>query len=572
MPLPLDSAAVRNWCALALEALREERGALDAINVFPVADGDTGTNLYRTLDAGARGLDGQPDAADPLAVLARSALLGACGNSGTILAQLLYGLAESDGGSAGEGSAGALEAPESPGARLARALREAAGSAYAAVAHPVEGTMLTVAAAAAEAAERAAGEGGDVRAVAYAADAAARAALSATTSQLPVLARSSVVDAGARGLTLVLGALARALSGEVAASAEPLSGGSVNGAGSANGARAEAPVPAPAPPSASPSYEVMYLLDAGEEALGALREALDALPGADSLVIGGGHALWSVHVHTDDAGAAVEAGIAAGHPHRIRITHLPGPGATAVGACAGAPATTTPAARSVVAVVAGDGLAELCREAGAAVVRVAPGAHGTGGCPDAGGTDAKTLLDALHATGSPEAVLLPNDPDLRATAVHAAGLARAEGLRVAVIPTRAAVQGIAALAVHEPDRGFDEDVVAMTAAAGATRYGEVAVAERQSWTMAGICQAGDVLGLVDGDVAVIGTDVGQVATDVLERMLAAGGEMVTLVLGSGAEAGLAERLEEHVRRAHLAVDTVVYDGRQSAPVLLVGVE
>lgn len=169
-------------------------------------------------------------------------------------------------------------------------------------------------------------------------------------------------------------------------------------------------------------------------------------------------------------------------------------------------------------------------------------------------------------------VLLPNDAELRHTAAAAAEQARAEGIRVALIPTRAAVQGIAALAVHEPDRSFDEDVVAMTAAAGATRYAELAVAERQSWTMAGICQAGDVLGLIDGDVAVIGEDVSRTARDVLDRMLAAGGELVTLVLGEDSPDSLAAALEEHVREGHLAVDTVVYRGGHQRAPLLIGVE
>ncbi|MYV53181.1 dihydroxyacetone kinase, partial [Streptomyces sp. SID3212] len=171
-----------------------------------------------------------------------------------------------------------------------------------------------------------------------------------------------------------------------------------------------------------------------------------------------------------------------------------------------------------------------------------------------------------------EVVLLPNDAALRHTAAAAAEQARAEGVRVALIPTRAAVQGIAALAVHQPDRRFDEDVVAMTSAAGATRYAELAVAERQSWTMAGICQAGDVLGLIEGDVAVIGADLAATAEAVLTRMLLAGGELVTLVLGEDVPDTLADRLEAHVREGHLAVDTVVYrGGRRSAP-LLIGVE
>lgn len=126
--------------------------------------------------------------------------------------------------------------------------------------------------------------------------------------------------------------------------------------------------------------------------------------------------------------------------------------------------------------------------------------------------------------------------------------------------------------MHEPERRFDEDVVSMTSAAGATRYAEVAVAERQSWTMAGICQAGDVLGLVDGDVAVIGADVTATARAVLDRMLAAGGELVTLVLGDEAPMSVADILETHVRETYLAVDTVVYRGGRQGALLLIGVE
>ncbi|NEB81432.1 dihydroxyacetone kinase, partial [Streptomyces sp. SID14478] len=182
------------------------------------------------------------------------------------------------------------------------------------------------------------------------------------------------------------------------------------------------------------------------------------------------------------------------------------------------------------------------------------------------------LVDAIRRAHAHEVVLLPNDAELRHTAAAAAEQARSEGVRVALIPTRSAVQGIAALAVHEPDRRFDEDVVAMTSAAGATRYAELAVAERQSWTMAGICQAGDVLGLIDGDVAVIGAEVPATARTVLDRMLAAGGELVTLVLGEEVPDEVAEDLEQHVRETYLAVDTVVYRGGRQSALLLIGVE
>lgn len=302
---------------------------------------------------------------------------------------------------------------------------------------------------------------------------------------------------------------------------------------------------------------MIYLLEAEDRAVARLRQRLDAL--GDSLVVVGGDGLWNVHVHVDDAGAAVEAGVEAGRPYRIRITHF---GADDAHTRGGERPPRERVQRAVVAVVPGEGLAGLYTEAGATTVLARPGE------PPASGE----LVEAVRRAHAREVVLLPNDADLRHTAAAAAEQARTEGIRVALIPTRSAVQGIAALAVHEPDRRFDEDVVSMTSAAGATRYAEVTVAERQSWTMAGICQAGDVLGLIDGDVAVIGSDVTAAAETVLNRMLAAGGELVTLVLGDEAPEGVAERLEARVREAYLAVDTVVYRGGRQGALVLIGVE
>ena len=312
--------------------------------------------------------------------------------------------------------------------------------------------------------------------------------------------------------------------------------------------------PPPREPCADggPAFEVIYLLEAGDEAVARLRDRLDGL--GDSLVVVGGDGLWNVHVHVDDAGAAVEAGVEAGRPYRIRITHFDS---------ATAPVREQ-VQRAVVVVVPGEGLAGLCAEAGATTVLARPGE------PPASGE----LVDAIRRAHAREVVLLPNSAELRHTAAAAVEQARTEGVRVALIPTRAAVQGIAALAVHEPDRRFDEDVVAMTAAAGATRYAELAVAERQSWTTVGVCQEGDVLGLIDGDVAVIGADLTATATTVLDRMLSAGGELVTLVLGEGVPDGeeVAAHLERHVREKHLAVDTVLYSGGRGSTPLLIGVE
>ncbi|MEX1654710.1 DAK2 domain-containing protein [Streptomyces pseudovenezuelae] len=562
-----DALAVRTWCGLALRALGRAREEIDAINVYPVADGDTGTNLYLTAESAAAAVEavfeahdahgsGKPALADAARAMAHGALIGARGNSGTILAQLLRGMAQvlaADG-----------ETTHTDGEGLRLALRHAADSAREAVAHPVEGTVLTVASAAADAAGGAEGDCGTVARAAYE---GARAALAATPGQLAVLERAGVVDAGGRGLVAVLGALVETFTGEVPRAVPVVSdleharvAGVVDPTSPANAAGGLAPSSdecADAPGTGGPAFEVIYLLEAEDAAVARLRQRLDGL--GDSLVVVGGDGLWNVHVHVDDAGAAVEAGVEAGRPYRIRITHF---GTEDVHTTGAERPPREPAQRAVVAVVPGEGLAGLYAEAGATTVLARPGE------PPASGE----LVQAVRRAHAREVVLLPNDADLRHTAAAAAEQARTEGIRVALIPTRSAVQGIAALAVHEPERRFDEDVVQMTSAAGATRYAEVTVAERQSWTMAGICQAGDVLGLIDGDVAVIGSDVAVTAEAVLDRMLSAGGELVTLVLGDEAPEIVAERLEVRVRESYLAVDTVVYRGGRQGAVLLIGVE
>ncbi|MET9498686.1 DAK2 domain-containing protein [Streptomyces sp. NPDC006552] len=563
MPQVLDVAAVRAWCSLALEGLGRDRAEIDAINVYPVADGDTGTNLYLTVESAQQaveavfaGLQAGPEPAVPalpevMRAMAHGALLGARGNSGTILAQLLRGMAQvlADAGHRDGSHAGADASHGGADADTLRlALARAAASAREAVAHPVEGTVLTVATAAAQAAAAA---DGDCAAVVRAAYEGACAALDATPGQLAVLGRAGVVDAGGRGLVVVLGALSEAVSGRAAPA---------RARGAAPHARVESPsaLECPEEPDAAgPAFEVIYLLEAEDAAVARLRGRLDAL--GDSLVVVGGDGLWNVHVHVDDAGAAVEAGVEAGRPYRIRITHF-GLGDAHTARSSAPP--REPAQRAVVAVVPGDGLAGLYAQAGATTVPDRPGE------PPASGE----LVEAIRRAHAREVVLLPNDAELRHTAAAAAEQARSEGVRVALIPTRSAVQGIAALAVHEPDRRFDEDVVAMTSAAGATRYAELAVAERQSWTMAGICQAGDVLGLIDGDVAVIGAEVPATARTVLDRMLAAGGELVTLVLGDEIPDEVADGLERHVRETYLAVDTLVYRGGRGAAPMLIGVE
>jgi dihydroxyacetone kinase-like predicted kinase len=184
--------------------------------------------------------------------------------------------------------------------------------------------------------------------------------------------------------------------------------------------------------------------------------------------------------------------------------------------------------------------------------------------------DEGAVVEAVLGTGAEQVVLLPNHPDALAATTRAAERAREQGRDVVVVPTRAAVQGLAALAVADPGRRFGDDVVAMAEAAAATRWGEVTVAEHEALTSAGRCRPGDVLGAADGDVVVIGPDLLAVGTDLLDRLLSAGGELATVVVGE--DPALGDAVCAHLARAHPTVEVTRYAGGAGAAPLLVGVE
>jgi dihydroxyacetone kinase-like predicted kinase len=298
-----------------------------------------------------------------------------------------------------------------------------------------------------------------------------------------------------------------------------------------------------------PSYEVMYLLEADDDRIPELREALMGL--GDSLVVVGGERLWNVHVHVDDVGAAIEVGIAAGRPYRIAVTHF-----------ADQVARGPRLDRVVIAATTGAGLTELCREAGARTLEF------TRERPLTVAEMGASLRDA----GAGEVIVLPNNNRYIRQFEAAAQAARQDGIRVAVIPTHAQVQGLAALAVHDPGLGFDEVVVAMSSAAGHTQHGAVTFATEPGITMAGAVGPGDVLGVVSGDFAVIGDNVLDVAYGVLDRILSPAGEMVTVVLGEGADPLHADLLREYLRSSRPDVDLVVYEGGQENYPLFIAVE
>jgi dihydroxyacetone kinase-like predicted kinase len=272
---------------------------------------------------------------------------------------------------------------------------------------------------------------------------------------------------------------------------------------------------------------------------------------------------WNVHVHVSDVGAAIEAAVEAGRPHRISVTPLAPvrPPAPAAGA------------RAVVAVASSAGLADLFAGEGVTVL--------TGQASEVG-EDA--LLAAVLGCGAEQVVVLPNHPELTVVAARAADRAREGGRDTVVVPTRSAVQGLAALAVADPARRLGDDVVAMTEAAAATRWAEVTVAEQEALTSAGRCRPGDVLGSAEGDVVVLGTDPATVARELLDRLLSAGGELATVVVGADCDdggrgggggpglTGLGDAVCAHLSAVHPTVEVVRYAGGPGAVPLLIGVE
>ena len=522
----LDADAVRRWSRAVVESLEQHRAEIDDINVFPVPDGDTGTNLALTMTAADEGLRAASahTAAAALRALARAAVLGARGNSGVIMSQLMRGIAD---------AANGCETVDA--VVLRTGLRMGADDAWSAVAEPVDGTILTVARAAADAVPRDASLGDLVRSAFW----AAQDALAHTPDQLAALAEAGGVDAGGRGLVLVLAALARTVTGDAFAVASPRVARtwSVLHAARETG-------------SGAFGYEVQYLLDAADASVTRLRAALGEI-GDSVAVVGTGEGVWNVHVHVNDVGAALEAGVEAGRPHRITVVRFADEAVAGSGVPGGGSA--------VVAVAPGEGLGHLFEAEG---VRVVEGRQ----------PSTAEVLSAVRGTGAAHVVLLPNASQVAGVAEAAADQARADGIRVTVVPTRSPVQGLAAVAVHDPMRRFDDDVVAMAEAAAATRFAEITIAERESLTSVGICQEGDVLGLIDGEVVEIGRGLIAVVFAITDRLLGVGAELMTVLVGSEAPVGVGDMIGQHIHERAPLTEVSVYLGGQPKYPIIIGVE
>ena len=551
----VDAQALRRWAELGLKAIEERHDEINVLNVFPVPDGDTGTNLLITVRSAVEGLRAsgtRETAAGVLDALARGAFTGARGNSGVILAQILRGMAD---------ATATAEQLDAPG--IAHALDRAAAAVMRALSTPADGTIVSVLHAAATGASRLGTDATPADVALAAADAAA-AALQRTVTQLDVLAEAGVVDAGGLGLLILLDVFVEVVTGERPDRRLSLTTRPVPPVRSAVRPDATRQELSTADDDTVQDYEVMYFVgDTDDERMEALRTRLDAL-GNSVAVVGDGAGTWSVHVHCCDAGAAVEAGLAAGTVHRIEITCF------ALDAvrrdncgrdnCDGHGEPPASPGRAVLAVVEGDGAAELFEAEGAVVVRAdrpmtIPG-----------------VLDAIRAVDAPEVLVLPNGSLSEQNLIAVGAATRDDHRSVMFLPSWSMVQGLASLAVHDAGRDSVDDAFTMTEAAATTRWGSLRIAQERALTWVGTCEPGDSLGLSGHDVVVIEHDLVAAGASLLDKVLAAGGELVTMLVGSGAPEGLAEQLTAHLDAHHPEVEVVVYHGGQGSDLLQLGVE
>ena len=557
----LDADSLRRTVVTFRDTMKKHQEGINRLNVYPVPDGDTGTNMSRTLDAVVAEMDkADADMGATCAAISHGSLMGARGNSGVILSQVLRGL-----------SSALRESSAADPAQLAEALREASVAAYSAVLKPIEGTILTVVRETAEAAVAAASDGVDLAVMLRSARERGRDALARTPEMLPVLKEAGVVDAGGAGFLLFMDAMLNIVDDEplpeptivAGPSSEQLDAVMARGHGSDEVDVSEL------------RYEVMFLLNLDDARQRDFMEAWGAI--GDSIVVVGGDGLFNCHVHTNDIGAAIEAPLAlGGRPFNIRVTDLfeevaeehaqreaemtqsmSGSMSARPSAVALLPSVNC----AVIAVCSGDGLAELFGQLGVQGVV-------TGG--QTMNPSTAELLDAVEHMNAGNVVILPNNKNIIPVANQIDALT---SKTVRVVPTCSMPEGLAALVFYDPEATAEANAEAMTGAAEAVATGEVTQAVRSTNTEAGQVQEGDWIGLVRGDgVVAIGDTAVAAATTLLDVLLTPDRELLTVIAGDGAHARMVEEVVAHVAERHSSVDVEVHQGGQPLYPFLFGVE
>ena len=530
----LDGAILRTLFADACSLLQRHVPALNAINVFPIPDGDTGTNLHLTLRAAVNETErtGGDDLAAVAGALAHGALMGARGNSGVILSQILRGFST------------ALEGrPDADGPALAQALSAAAEAAYSALSQPVEGTILTVIR---EAAEAVAQDPPPTAAAALQkAAAAAREAVERTPELLPVLKEAGVVDAGGLGLAVILEGLHRSLRGE------PLDVDLAPESALEEGWQGEAVALHQAEHGESGYCTEFVVSGDGLDSAG-MREHLSAL-GTSLLVVGDGD-LLRVHVHTARPDDALAYGRTLGRLSQVKVDNME---AQIQRFASGEPPAPVTTAIDVVAIAVGEGIEAAFRSVG--VTQLVRGGQTMN-------PSAAEILEAIEACRAEQVVVLPNNKNIIAAARQAADSA---SKRVAVVPSRSLPQGVAAVLALNPDLPFDANAKAMAHALASVRSAEVTRAVRATVMEGRRIEMGQAIGVIEGSVRVVADDLESAVYACVDEMLSPESSLLTLYAGQDVRHEDAEALAEALRTRHPRIEIeLVRGGQPHYPYLL----
>ena len=546
----LEADHLRQTVVTFRDTLKAHAAGINRLNVYPVPDGDTGTNMSRTLDAVVAEMNtAELDLESTCKAISHGSLMGARGNSGVILSQILRGIAGTF-----------STAREVGGPKLAEGLKAASAAAYEAVLKPIEGTILTVVRESADAAALSAANGGTLSAVLHSARTAGRLALANTPEMLPVLKQAGVVDAGGAGFLLLLDAALFVVEGEPLPLPSEDEGPDLETLDALAHRKTEGEVDV-----SELRYEVMFLLDLDDAKARDFKNAWGKI--GDSIVVVGGEGLYNCHIHTNDIGGAIEAPLElGGRPKSIRITDLFEEMAEEHAkrdAHHGVPTSSSipPVTCAVVAVASGDGIAELFGQLGV---------HGvvTGG--QTLNPSTAELLDAVERMNAQQVIILPNNKNIIPVANQVGELTKKT---VRVVPTCSMPEALAALVVYDPEASAERNADEMTDAAISVATGEITQAVRDTESDAGTITEGDWIGIVRGDgIVAIGGTWRAAAAQLLSHLITPEREIVTALEGVDATTAMTDELRAWILENHPEVVVEVHRGGQPLYPYLFGVE
>ena len=553
----LSAADLRAVIAGYATALSAHRARINRLNVYPVPDGDTGTNMALTLESVVEEIgQADPDMAATCKAISHGSLMGARGNSGVILSQILRGLAD-----------GVRDLEAADGQVLATALTAASEAAYGAVMRPVEGTILTVSRCIAEAAVAAASSGADLVGVLDAGRTGGAEGLARTPELLPVLAEAGVVDAGGSGLLLLMDVFLHVVDGrpvpesvedEGVLDPDRLAEMAHSGAhdhGSTGGQSGGGGI-------ADLRYEVMYFLEAPDKTIPAFKDVWAGI--GDSIVVVGGDGIWNCHIHTDDIGAAVEAAIDAGRPRNIRVTDLLDQVEeerwVREAETVEPPESNEPVETAIVAVATGDGIRRIFHSLG--VQRIVTGGQTMN-------PSTAQLLEAVESAPADQVVILPNNKNIIPVAEQVDAETRKT---VYVVGTRGVAEGFASLLAYDPEAAGIDNSKTMAEAAASVVAGEVTRAVRDSTCDLGPIVEGDYLGICREGIRSLGSGLDLVCTQLLDLLVTEEHEIVTIIEGEGSSPAITRHITQWLEDHHPDVTSEIHHGGQPLYPYLFGIE